>query len=185
MKATLLASFVLLVLFPVFVAPVQAQSNKNTDEGTVYVVTIDLPDVFILPSSFWYPFKRKWEDFKGWFIFDPQKKTEYYLKLSDQRLNEIYHESMSGNTEHLARLENDFREQAARVLKYSKKIDNQEQLQSIVQDLTTMQTSHQELFNATIFQAPQSMNDILVDIQKSVLAEFSLVISEILNYNNN
>lgn len=104
MKTTLLASFVLLFLFPVFVMPAQAQSNQNTDEDSVYIVTIDLPDVFILPSSFWYPFKRKWEDFKGWFIFDPQKKTEYYLKLSDQRLNEIYQESMSGNTEHLARL---------------------------------------------------------------------------------
>lgn len=180
----MLASFVILVLFPVFIIPVQARSN-NKDEGTIYVVTIDLPDVFIMPSSFWYPFKRKWEDFKGWFIFDPQKKTEYYLKLSNQRLNEIYQESMSGGTEHLARLENDFKEQAAKVLKHSQKIDDQEKLRNIAEELTMMQTSHQELFDAVIAQAPESIDSILFEARKSVVEEFSYLINQIITARNN
>ena len=79
MKTAILASFVFMFCLPLFAAPAIATENTNEDDGTIYIVTVDIPDVLILPSSFWYPIKRKWENFKGWFIFDPQKKTEYFL----------------------------------------------------------------------------------------------------------
>ena len=92
---------------------------------------------------------------------------------------------MSGNTEYLQQLENDFKKHTNKVLKHSKKIDNQEQLTDLAQDLTGMQVSHQELFSAVTTQAPQSVDNVVADLEQSVLDEFSFLIKEILTTNNN
>lgn len=49
----------------------------------------DLPDVDILPGSFWYPFKMLWEDIVTLFTFNDLSLAERYLSLAEERLAEI------------------------------------------------------------------------------------------------
>lgn len=179
MKTTFLVSLICIMLCPVlFSRPVPVAAND--EEGTIYVVTVDLPDVGISYSSLWYPVKRKWEDFKGWFIFNPQKKAEYYMELSEKRLNEMYQESVQGNTDAISGLEQDFMGHLAEVSQQSKKIKNEDELEDLAKSLISMQLNHEELFGTVISEAPQSVDNILADVQESIFNELTRLIEEIL-----
>jgi len=139
----------------------QDDQEKNEEkETTVINITVDLPDIKILPSNPLYFFKKAWENVRGWFIFNTVKKAEYGIDLANRRLEEIESLAQKKKTDLINKTTNQFNKQMEEVNKNIEKAKNKgKDLNKIYDLLEINQEKHQAVFNQLLGQIPEEAKE--------------------------
>lgn len=82
--------FILIGLFLIIVLPINAHFLEESDEAVrAEEAAARLPEVSLLPDSFFYFLKTSKEAIQGFFIFNIESKMKFKMNLANKRLAEL------------------------------------------------------------------------------------------------
>jgi len=137
-------------------------NSPETNETTIVDIDVNLPDIKLLPSSPFYFLKRSWEEVKGWFIFNTNKKIKYGINLANKRLEETETLIQNKKTDlingSLDRFNQQMEEVNSNITKAKNKSRDLTEIYNLVQQ---NKERHEAVLNQLQAQVPDNLKEVI------------------------
>ncbi|PIY96329.1 MAG: hypothetical protein COY66_04245 [Candidatus Kerfeldbacteria bacterium CG_4_10_14_0_8_um_filter_42_10] len=141
-------------------------NSPETNETTIVDIDVNLPDIKLLPSSPFYFLKRSWEEVKGWFIFNTNKKIKYGINLANKRLEETETLIQNKKTDlingSLDRFNQQMEEVNSNITKAKNKSRDLTEIYNLVQQ---NKERHEAVLNQLQAQVPDNLKEVISNIK--------------------